>query len=331
MIRHCIDCDRWQINLVVLTEDKEQFTKAIWHDQIPKTGNDSIGYWLPGLRLMEYEKMHFEYYEEDVEVAETTKKMHRFMLQGMKKMHGCLDSGRRHCFLLDSEGIVVRTTYLSDIVKDYLDEPFIIHSPENRNGTVVPVIWSTPCGEMLDIPNFETIGWMLEYYLWIFDSRLYGEIARIFAGAYPIVKGAPEQMFLDICYYAYIWAEKGPYEGPKYRFIEVKEILGDRLFNLMWPRRIYEKGADTKARLDPLRDGRAMIEDMRDWLRWFPNMLVPAAEAWNRQKLALWKVGDYWQTLAFFSIAKSIRLCVSEQNRDVVEAAMVGAMNLDDW
>lgn len=61
----------------------------------------------------------------------------------------------------------------------------------------------------------------------------------------------------------------------------------------------------------------------------FPNLLIPVAEAWERNQMRLFKAGqDWWQAMAFLSVAKSVRMCVSEQPRDLHEAAIWGHFNL---
>ncbi|GAM88205.1 hypothetical protein ANO11243_062360 [Dothideomycetidae sp. 11243] len=328
MIRHCIDCDRWQINLVMLTEDVQHFQKLIYHDQTHESGNESLSYWLPGVRLVEYEKMRFEHYGADVEVAEVTKTMNNSLVKSMMNIHGCLDSGKRDCLLLDAESIVVRTTYMSDIVADYLDEPFVIHSPGKRDGTLGPTNPSALCAEMLDIPDLEAAGNLLEYPLRIFDSQIYNDIARAFATTYPLVNNAPEQISLDTCYYAYIWAGKSKYEGPEYRFITPKEVLGDRLYDMLSSHRENDSEAASKSEFATLRDSHSLIADMSNWLSATPDFLVPVAEAWDKQKLVLWRPGNVVQSIAFLSIAKSVRLCIGAQPRALYEATMAGVMNL---
>lgn len=117
---------------------------------------------------------------------------------------------------------------------------------------------------MLKIDNFSDAGWLLEYYLWVFDSRVYAEVARAYAQAWPQLQGNPQELFMEVCYFAYIWAKKGPVEGPEYRFITSKRLLGQRLWDLMWPRRVYEKGADPESRVDAR--GLSIIEDVRAWV-----------------------------------------------------------------
>ncbi|KID81922.1 hypothetical protein MGU_10731 [Metarhizium guizhouense ARSEF 977] len=282
MIRHCVDCHLWQINLVLLKEDVEQFSTELF----------------------------------GADVAAITKSMHKVLLQGFKKMYDCLATGKRYCFLLDSEGIMLGTTWLADIVKEFLENPFAIHTPESRNGSSHPIDWSPPCADMLRVDNFSSAGWLLEYYLWVFDSRVYAEIARIYAQSWPQLKGNPQEVFFEVCYFAYIWAKKGPVEGPAYRFITSKQLLGQRLWNLMWPRHVYETGADPNERVN----GLAIIEDVREWLTWFPNLLVPVAEVWERNQMRLFKAGqDWWQAMSFLSVAKSVRMCVTN-NRETFGA-----------
>ncbi|KFG84648.1 hypothetical protein MANI_029276 [Metarhizium anisopliae] len=180
-------------------------------------GKESIWYYLPGIRIIEYESLPFDYYSPEIDVASITKGMHKVLLQDFKKIYGCLATGRRYCFILDSEGIMLRTTWLADIVREFLDKPFAIHTPESRNGSSHPIGWSTPCGDMLRVDNFSSAGWFLEHYMWVFDSRVYAEIARTYAQTCPQLEGNPQEVFFEVCYFAYIWAEKGPVEGPAYQ------------------------------------------------------------------------------------------------------------------
>lgn len=204
-------------------------------------GKESIWYYLPGIRIIEYESLPFDYYSPEIDVASITKGMHKVLLQDFKKIYGCLATGRRYCFILDSEGIMLRTTWLADIVREFLDKPFAIHTPESRNGSSHPIgcksmlvlllppghstfsldlpfgLGSTPCGDMLRVDNFSSAGWFLEHYMWVFDSRVYAEIARTYAQTCPQLEGNPQEVFFEVCYFAYIWAEKGPVEGPAYQ------------------------------------------------------------------------------------------------------------------
>lgn len=62
----------------------------------------------------------------------------------------------------------------------------------------------------------------------------------------------------------------------------------------------------------------------------FPNLLIPVAEVWERNQMRLFKAGqDWWRAIAFLSIAKSVRMSVSEQPRDLYEAAMWGHFTLE--
>ncbi|PHH61954.1 hypothetical protein CDD81_7703 [Ophiocordyceps australis] len=156
--------------------------------------------------------------------------MHKSLLQDFKKAYGCLNSGKRHCLFLDSEGIMLRTTWIADIVKDYLANPFVIHTPESRNGSLYPIPWTTPCSQVLRIDNYD----------------------EAYARAWPQLKGNPQKVFFEVCYYAYIWAKKGSVEGPKYRFIETKRFLGQRLWDILWTHATSTK----RARIPKLDSGR---------------------------------------------------------------------------
>lgn len=124
MIRHCVDCHLWQINLVLLKEDIEQFSTELFG-----ADNESIGYYLSGLRIIEYESLRFDYYSPEIDVAAMTKGMHKILLQDFKKLYGCLATDKRYRFLLDSEGIMLRTTWLADIAKEVPRESFCYPYP----------------------------------------------------------------------------------------------------------------------------------------------------------------------------------------------------------
>ena len=141
MVRNCVDCDRFQINIILSSEDMEVFRHYLFESY-----EQDFGYWLPGVRLVEYEKMEFKHYPADVDVAKITKGLHKTMYQDFKKNHGCLVTGKKHCSLLDSEGTIMKTTWYADIVREYLDAPFVIHNSQYQNGTyrTIPCKSSTP-------------------------------------------------------------------------------------------------------------------------------------------------------------------------------------------
>lgn len=125
MVRHCVDCSSWQINLVVGSEDIDLFDSVMF-------GEEKLSYYLPGLRLLEFEKLEFEHYDSSVNVAIEASQKSKFMIQNFKKAYGCFATGKKYCSLLDSEGMVVRTTWYSDIVKEFQDAPFVLHNSESR-------------------------------------------------------------------------------------------------------------------------------------------------------------------------------------------------------
>jgi len=129
MIRNCIDCDLWSINLIVATEDMDLFNHVVYEN-----GDQSLQYFLPGLRILEFERLAFPHYDDKINVAEEVQNgQGKVVLQNFKKNYGCLATGKKYCSLLDSEGIIVRTTLYADVVREYLDAPFVIHDSNGRN------------------------------------------------------------------------------------------------------------------------------------------------------------------------------------------------------
>ncbi|GAB7337878.1 hypothetical protein MBLNU457_4270t1 [Dothideomycetes sp. NU457] len=318
MIRNCVDCDRWSINIVAATEDMHFFQKHLYDN-----GDQSLRYWLPGLRILEYEHLAFPHYDDDIDVAQETVKQSKNVLQNFKKNYGCLATGKKYCSLLDSEGIVLRTTWYVDIVKEYLDAPFVIHNPDGQNADDnTPYIG--PLKEMMSMPNLGKAGWLLEYYMWVMDASVFDAVADIIAKKHPTASDFPQQYFVEMAYYAYIWGQLGPVPGPAYTWITAQEILGDRLYNLTWHRYVDE---DPETRH---KDFRAILEDVRVWIERYPEMCVPAAQRWDQMGLRYYKAmhDDYsFINMAFLSVAKSVRMAVSDQPLGLYEAAMAGVLN----
>jgi len=105
MIRNCVDCDRWSINIIAATEDMHFFQHHLYDN-----GNQSLRYYLPGLRILEFVHLALPHYDKDVDVAKEATGSSKYILQNFKKHYGCLATGKKYCSLLDSEGIVLRTT-----------------------------------------------------------------------------------------------------------------------------------------------------------------------------------------------------------------------------
>jgi len=167
----------------------------------------------------------------------------------------------------------------------------------------------------------------MEYYGWFFDASVYDAVLTIIAKKHPQINTLPEKIFFELAYWAYIWADKGPVPGPKHTFIDAKDFYGERLYNLTWHRYVNKGDAEQQA---TRRNGNAIIEDLRYWLDRFPTMLFPAAAAFDRHNLRYYKVhpNHFTQNVAFLSSARSVRMCVSQHEPDLYEAAMAGELNL---
>ena len=88
------------------------------------------------------------------------------------------------------------------------------------------------------------------------DASVLDALGHIIANKYPKATGLPQEFFIEMAYYAYIWAELGPVPGPRHTFIEAKEVLGERVYNQTWHRWVDPEPARHA-------DYRALIEDMR--------------------------------------------------------------------
>ncbi|GAM85427.1 hypothetical protein ANO11243_034340 [Dothideomycetidae sp. 11243] len=129
LIRNCVDCELWQIDLILTKDDLHLFQERLF-------GADNVSYWLPGIRLLEYEALEFEHYAPELDVPAITKTLAKVGYQDFKKLYGCIATQKQYCYIMDSEATLIRTTWMSDMVKDYLDRPFVIHNPDHRNGTI---------------------------------------------------------------------------------------------------------------------------------------------------------------------------------------------------
>lgn len=183
---------------------------------------------------------------------------------------------------------------------------------------------SEPIKDVLDIPNFRELGWALEYYQWIFDSSVYDGLLTTIAQKHPSLSDLSPWIFFEIAYWANIWAGKSrvPVPGPKHRFIDAKDFFGERFYNLTWHRYV---DVDVKNRKEEV----ALIECLRVWLDRYPDMLAPAAEAFDNHQLRYYNLhGQHTlQNVAFLGIAKSVRMCVSQHEEGTYEMAMAGAFN----
>lgn len=174
------------------------------------------------------------------------------------------------------------------------------------------------------MPDLYKAGWLLEYYMWVMDASVFDAVAGMIAKKHPTASDFPQQFFVELAYYAYIWGELGPVPGPAYKWITAQEVLGDRLYNLTWHRWVDE---DPETRH---KDFRAILEDVRVWIERYPEMCVPAAQRWDQMGLRYFKAmhDDYsFINMAFLSVAKSVRMAVSDQPLGLYEAAMAGVLN----
>lgn len=167
-------------------------------------------------------------------------------------------------------------------------------------------------------------GWMLEYYQWNLETSLLSTIGELIAERWPYVIQQEGWMFPEVTYYMYCYFNMGP--SPSYRFINAVNLTGEQFYQDSWGRRLAEENLRQPGCRPE--NNMQLIEDIRKFMTWYPELLAPAAQLWNQNNLHYYKAGpDLAQAMAFLGVARSVNLCVSEQPEALYLAAMAGIFN----
>lgn len=128
MVRHCVDCDRLRIDLIVEKADVEIFSKSLFGD------DKSISHFLSGVRFVEYKNLplHKYYPEATKGGAATTQGNSTNVTREFKKMYGCLAAHKGMCIFMDAEATIIRTTRFADIISDYRNSRLVVHNRDAK-------------------------------------------------------------------------------------------------------------------------------------------------------------------------------------------------------
>ena len=232
----------------------------------------------------------------------------KFVHQSLKKMYGCLDVLTRYCWLVDSESFFIRPTSVEELLLSYMDAPFIVTSSWVRQQHPALLEAKTI------LSQHESVGWLLEYYLWVMDRDVFARIEALVREKYPTLDSFPQHstLFIEMVYYAYIVHRRRAY--PQYEVIDTINMFGHD-----WWMEMY--GGDPGWSLGPLEDVRDLWQ-RRESLR--PGIIA----AFDRYNLTVHKAqynNDAHEVEAqFLHQAKTVKLLLSEQPEELYARAMKG-------
>ena len=148
----------------------------------------------------------------------------KFNFQALKKIYGVRYFQHDCALVLDSEALVIRPCNFGQIFDDYLELPFIIHSPHTlwefqRNVT-------SNCLQMIGEDFVDK--WMFEYQYWFYEKEI---IDEIFDRVYATTGKTIYHNFCDLApifeynLYGLHILTAPSVKGKRYRFIDSRELL----------------------------------------------------------------------------------------------------------
>lgn len=233
----------------------------------------------------------------------------KYKYQSLKKYYGIYylfyNDLCEHVIIFDSESIIVKPMNINELVNTYIANPFLIYSESDNTNNELHTHVEETTNTLLDLSVH--IGWFLEYYLWIYDKKIFIDFMNHFINKFgrPLLNVIKQykEIFIEIVYQTFIYKNNASYN---YSIINFDEYL----------RRTYHDEQDKLIEINkniirlrplkPVEDCRVFIDEKNSLMN---DVMKKFYETYN---LSLYKTSDTEQSLDFIKNTESIKMCVSE-------------------
>jgi hypothetical protein len=241
---------------------------------------------------------------DDTEIDENDvlKKYGKYKYQSLKKIYGLyylFNYGYDNIIIFDSETFFIREIDVDHFINKYISKPFIVRSLKPIKNNKLHNDVDNSAREILNIEYY--IGWLLEYYLWIYEKRIFCDMMKYIINKYEKtfyqLFEPYQNIFIEVLFQLYICKNNDKY---KYKIIEFEKYIENKYVqNSSEIMKIF----DSIIPLRPIEDSRMLIENNYD------NLIY---NLYNDNKFILMKINDTQKLLHFIINNENIKICVSE-------------------
>lgn len=279
--------------------------------------------------LTKYNKMHLLVFSKILEILEDKtydedillKDLGKWKYQSMKKFYGLyylfFRGSYEHIMIVDSETFIIQKLDLNEYINKYIRNSFIVYSETPTINNKMHSSVDISSRYINDIQNY--IGWFLEYYLWIYDKRIFVDFLRYILIKFKkslleLVKPY-QDIFIEVIYQMFIFKNNNYY---KYKLINFHDFLRREYRNNLHTIMEY---LDMLQPLKPIEDGRYLLEKNID-----SSFLDKFYEDY---KLACFKPNDTKNSLDFIKKHSCIKICTSEQTDKIYKDYFKNYVNIN--
>lgn len=217
MRRTCADCPLYPIHIVVTTNQMAEFLtlKESFNETLPllkvKPFYDTLPLSLTTNQSREWNEDQF-FMEKG------------YSFQSIKKLYGCLDTGTKWCWMMDSECFFIRNTTVQEVAGEWIKAPFIIHD----SGMKTFFDRTQTAKDLLGYHGH--YGWLLEYYMWVMDTDALSALESHIRQRAPTLWSLPANVFIELTYWMFIIHESPRYGA--YRVLETRDMFSEHYITM---------------------------------------------------------------------------------------------------
>lgn len=236
----------------------------------------------------------------------------KYNYQSLKKYYGLYylfySNIYDNIIIFDSESIIVKNIDVNNLINKYIEDPFLIYSETDNKNNVLHTQVDLATRDIIKIQ--EPVGWFLEYYLWIYEKKLFTDFMQYIIQQHEKsmidVFKQYDNIFFEILYQLFIYKNNIKY---KYNIINFSNYI-ERQYQDDVIKENVIKIIRSISPLKPIEDCREFIEheinedngNKCNFIKIF----------YNIHQLALYKTKDSEKSLEFVKNMECIKICASE-------------------
>ena len=239
--------------------------------------------------------------------TELLRKYGKYNFQSLKKYYGIyylfFIDACDNVITFDSETMIIRDVDINDVINKYVANPFLIYSENNENTKELHIHVNNSTKQILKIEN--NIGWLLEYYMWIYEKKIFMDFIEYFLMNYEKsvidILDSYEEVFIEVLFQSFIVRDN----KYGYKLININNMMKSLISSCQ-----YDEIICVMEQLKPLEDIRIAIDK---------GYGEYAKKIYDYLGLNFYKTDNSDKSLKFIMDTENIKICVSEYSNIVFQ------------
>lgn len=245
----------------------------------------------------------------DIDEDDVLSECGKYNYQSLKKFYGLyylFNYGYDNVIIFDSETVFVRNIDIYNLIYEYVNNPFLVCSKNRIENNKLHLDVDDSTRSILNIPEYN--GWFLEYYLWIYERRIFSDLLKYLLFVYnkrmlEIVRSF-RRIFTENLFQEFIYINNEKYH---YTIINFDEYITKTYPNNY---EIIFQNINKILPLRPIEDCRELVEiDMGDIVK----------DMYTINNFVIYKTNNTEKSLNFINDVQQIKICASEFSEKVFE------------